>query len=156
MSISKRVKKYLDQNDVKYASIKHSKAYTAQEIASSSHIPGKDLAKTVVLKDKNDEFVLAVLPATDKVDLEEFEQLTDLEGVKLANENDFRDLFPDARTGAMAPFGNLYDMPTYVSKNLDNNHMITFNAGSHEELIRMPYKKYKELVQPKVHEFRIK
>jgi len=155
MSISKRVKKFLDQNDVKYASIIHSKAYTAQEIASSSHISGKELAKTVVLKDKNNNFALAVLPAVDKVDMERINNQTDLKEVELAGEEDFRDLFPDAQTGAMAPFGNLYDMPTYISKKLDNSHMITFNAGNHEELIRMPYQKYKELVKPEVFEFRL-
>ena len=155
MSISKRVREFLDQNDVKYASIVHSKAYTAQEIASSSHISGKELAKTVVLKDKNDKFALAVLPAVDKVDLEKFDEKSKLDDPELASEKEFRDLFPDARTGAMAPFGNLYDMPTYISKNLDNNHMITFNAGTHKELIRLPYKTYKELVKPKVLEFTI-
>ncbi|HMA62615.1 MAG TPA: YbaK/EbsC family protein [bacterium] len=156
MSISKRVKNFLDQNDVKYASIIHSKAYTAQEIASSSHISGKELAKTVVLKDKNDNFALAVLPAVDKVDLEVFNKKTELEDVELASENDFRDLFPDSRTGAMAPFGNLYDMPTYVSESLENTRMISFNAGDHQELIRMPYQKYKELVEPKVLAFSLK
>ncbi|MCF7741100.1 MAG: YbaK/EbsC family protein [Candidatus Marinimicrobia bacterium] len=156
MSISKRVKNFLDQNDVKYASIIHSKAYTAQEVASSSHISGRELAKTVVLKDKNDKFALAVLPAVDKVDLEVFNKKSELEDVELASESDFRDLFPDSRTGAMAPFGNLYDIPTYISKSLENSHMISFNAGDHQELIRMRYQRYKELVKPKVLDFSLK
>jgi Ala-tRNA(Pro) deacylase len=155
MTISKSVKEFLDQNDVKYASIIHSKAYTAQEIASSSHISGYNLAKTVVLKDKNDKHALAVLRAVDKVDLEAFNEKTDLEDVELAGEDEFRDLFPDASTGAMAPFGNLYELPTYVDKALEEFHMITFNAGNHEELIRMPYQKYKELVQPQLLKFRL-
>jgi len=155
MSISKRVKEYLDQNDVKYASIKHSKAYTAQEIASSSHISGKELAKTVILKDKKGEFAMAVLPAVDKVDLEAIEEKRDLVNPELASEQEFRDLFSDARTGAMAPFGNLYDLPTYVSTKFENHRMITFNAGNHEELIRMPFKDYKELVKPKIIKLRI-
>lgn len=155
MTISKRVKEFLDQNDVKYTSVVHSKAYTAQEIASSSHISGYNLAKTVVLKDKNGAFALAVLQAVDKVDLESFNNKTNLEDVKLADEDEFGKLFPDASIGAMAPFGNLYDLPTYVEKALDQFHMITFNAGNHIELIRMPYQKYKELVKPKLIKFRL-
>ena len=155
MFISKRVQEFLDQNDIKYATIIHSKAYTAQEIASSSHISGKELAKVVVLKDKNDNFALAVLPADKKVDLEAFEANTEMEGVELPEENEFRDLFPDAKTGAMAPFGNLYDIPTYIEKSMVNFHMITFNAGTHKELIRMPYNDFKELVKPKIIDFKL-
>ena len=37
----KKLKDFLDSHKVKYVTIKHSTAYTTQEIAASAHIPGK-------------------------------------------------------------------------------------------------------------------
>jgi len=47
---TKKLKEFLDSNKIKYVSITHSSAYTAMEIAALAHVPGKDLAKTVMIK----------------------------------------------------------------------------------------------------------
>lgn len=148
----KRLKDYLDDNDVKYVTLTHSRAYTAQEIAASAHISGNDLAKTVIVN-IDDEVSMVVLPASHHVDFNSLR--TSLGAVKaaLATEEEFRALFPECETGAMPPFGNLYNMPVYVSPALTKEEMITFNAGTHTELIQMAYTDFEKLVQPKVVEF---
>ncbi|UCH62855.1 MAG: YbaK/EbsC family protein [Fidelibacterota bacterium] len=146
---TKRLKEFLDSNKVKYVAIAHSQAFTAQEIAASAHIPGKQLAKTVMVT-LNGEMAMAVLPATHHVDLRLLKKAAGVKKVALAGEKEFKDLFPDCEIGAMPPFGNLYDLKVYVADSLAEDDEIAFNAGSHTELIKMTYADFERLVKPKV------
>jgi Ala-tRNA(Pro) deacylase len=145
----KKLKEFLDKNKVKYVSMKHSPAYTAQEIASSAHIKGKELAKTVIVK-IDGSMAMAVLPASYRIDLNALKKVVEAKKIELATEKEFKDLFPDCETGAMPPFGNLYDMDVYVASSLSEDENIAFNAGSHTELLQLPYKDFETLVKPKV------
>ena len=143
-----KLKQFLDSQQVKYVTIKHSPAFTAQEIASSAHVPGRELAKTVMVK-IDGKMAMAVLPASHRVDLE---LLADATGgnVELAGEKEFENMFPGCEIGAMPPFGNLYDMPVWVATSLTEDEEIAFNAGSHTELIRLTYRDFDRLVSPQV------
>jgi Ala-tRNA(Pro) deacylase len=143
---------YLDARGVKYVTITHSIAYTAQEIAALAHVRGKELAKTVVIK-VDGKLALAVLPASEKVDLERLRDAVGAQDIRLASEAEFRNTFTGCELGAMPPFGNLYGMETYASPDLGGRHDIVFNAGTHVELIRMAYEDFERLVNPKVVEF---
>ena len=147
-----RLKDFLDDQHVKYVTIQHSMAYTAQEIAAKAHIPGKELAKTVIVKidGKN---AMAVLPASYRINLGRLKQVCKASQVELASEEDFRDLFPGCETGAMPPFGNLYNMDVYVENSLVDEEDIAFNAGSHTELIKLSYQDFEKLVHPKAASF---
>jgi Ala-tRNA(Pro) deacylase len=140
---------FLDTNHIQYGIIGHNAAYTAHEIAALAHIPGKELAKTVIVKVDGD-MAMAVLPSSRKIDLEDLSMATRAESVKLATEGEFRSRFPDCETGAMPPLGNLYGMTVYVDTTLTLDDEIAFNAGSHRELIRMAYKDFERLVHPTV------
>ena len=138
---------FLNKEHVKYVTIGHSPAYTAQEIAALTHIPGKELAKTVIVKVDN-ELAMVVLPASEMVRLDHLRDTLGTEFVELAEEDDFKEAFPDCETGAMPPFGNLYGMKVFVDQSLREDDEIAFNAGSHDELIRLPYADYERLVHP--------
>ena len=144
-----KLKKFLDDQKVKYVTIGHSLAYTAQEIAASAHIHGKDLAKTVIVK-IDGEMAMAVLPASFKLDFKTLKQIIGAKNVELAAEKEFQDRFPGCALGAMPPFGNLYDMEVYADKALSEDEKIAFNAGSHTELIQLFYKDFERLVAPKI------
>ena len=145
----KKLKDYLDDHHVKYITITHSPAYTAQTVAQSAHIPGKEMAKTVIVK-LDDGYAMAVLPASHKVDLDYLKRGVHATDVALATESEFEGLFPDCELGAMPPFGNLYDMDVYVAEELTEDEEIAFNAGSHTELVKMSFKDYADLVTPTV------
>ncbi len=145
----KKLKAFLDEEGVKYVSITHSTAYTAQEIAASAHIPGKELAKTVIVE-LDGEMAMAVLPATAKVDLGLLREVAGAEKVELATEEDFQSRFPGCKPGAMPPFGNLYAMPVFADESLADDDEIAFNAGTHTELIRLAYSDFERLVRPTV------
>jgi len=145
----KKLKSFLDDNGVKYTVISHSPAYTAQEIAASAHVSGKELAKTVVLK-LDGQMALVVLPASSHVNMSHFKDESGAQQVELAAEDEFKSAFPDCEVGAMPPFGNLYDMAVFVDQQLSADEEIVFNAGSHTELIRLAYRDFEQLVQPTV------
>jgi Ala-tRNA(Pro) deacylase len=144
-----KLKRFLDENQVRYVSIRHSPAYTAQEIAASAHIPGRELAKTVMVK-IDGTMAMAVLAAPRRLDLELLRRAAGANSVTLADEQEFSSTFPDCEPGAMPPLGNLYDLKVYVDQALREDRQIAFNAGSHAELIQMDYRQFEQLVQPVV------
>jgi Ala-tRNA(Pro) deacylase len=148
----KTLKDFLDENKVPYVSIKHSTAYTAQAVAASAHIKGKNLAKTVIVK-LDGKMAMAVLPAKFQVDLEQLKSGSKSKKVGLSSETEFIETFPDCETGAMPPFGNLYGVEVFVDKALSDDEEIAFNACSHSELIQLAYKDFERLVKPKILEF---
>ena len=144
-----KLRDFLDSHDVRYVSISHSPAFTAQEIAASAHVPGKELAMTVMVK-LDGAMHMVVMPASSQVDFEKLKRATGAGRAELADEGEFKNLFPGCELGAMPPFGNLYDMDVYVSQSLAEDEEIAFNAGSHTELIRLSYHDFESLVSPKV------
>ncbi len=151
----KKLKDFLDRGDIKYVSIYHSVAYTAQEIAASVHVKGGEIAKTVMVK-LDGKLAMAVLPASHQVDFEHLKRASGAQDAMLATEKEFKDLFPDCDIGAMPPFGNLYGMNVFVAQALTQDKEIAFNAGSHYELIRLAYKDFEKLVSPKIADFSVK
>jgi Ala-tRNA(Pro) deacylase len=147
-----KIKEFLDRNDIPYISITHSQAYTAQQVAASAHIPGKEMVKTVMVR-LADGLAMAVLPASYHVDFNMLKELTGEENLRLAFESEFRDVFPDCEVGAMPPFGNLYGMPVFMAESLVENEEIAFNAGTHTEVIRMSCADFMRLVEPRILRF---
>jgi Ala-tRNA(Pro) deacylase len=145
----KRLTEFLDSNAVKYVVLTHSAAYTAQEIAASAHLPGKDVAKTVMVK-VDGKMAMVVLPASCMVDFTHLRVTLGASKVELATETEFKGLFPECEPGAMPPFGNLFSMPVIADKSLSEDAEIAFNAGTHKELVRLSYQDFERLVAPKV------
>ena len=148
----KKLKKFLDDNNVKYVSIRHSIAYTAQQIAESAHIPGDEMAKTVMVL-LDGRLAMAVLRGTDKVDVDLLRGAAGAKTAELASEVQFQGEFPGVELGAMPPFGNLYGMSVYVDEALTRDRVIAFNAGTHSELIQLDYADFERLVKPTVANF---
>ena len=148
----RKLKEFLDLNGVKYVTIKHSSAYTSQEVAASAHISGKEMAKTVMIK-VDGKMAMAVLPASYHIDFDSLRVIFGTSNVSLATESEFKDRFPDCEVGAMPPFGGLYDMEVYVAESLSEDEYIAFNAGTHTELIKMKYKDFEYLEEPRVFKF---
>lgn len=145
----RKLKEFLDRENVKYVVIYHSRSYTAQETAEYAHISGKNLAKTVMVW-IDGRMAMVVLPAPEQIDMELLMGAIGTNDIKLATENDFKDRFPGCEAGAMPPFGNLYDMDVYVEEALTKDKLIAFNSGSHVELIELSYQDFERLVKPRI------
>lgn len=148
----KELKEFLDENKIKYVTVTHSTAYTAQEVAALTHTKRKDFAKTVMMM-LDGTLAMAVVPASYQIDMAQLKEGTHANTVALASESEFRTRFPGCETGAMPPFGNLFDMAVFIDESLTKDLEISFNAGSHNELIRLLYKDFERMVKPKVLKF---
>jgi Ala-tRNA(Pro) deacylase len=152
---ARKLKEFLDSRNVRYEKINHSQAFTAQEIAASAHIPGKELAKTVMIK-LDGKMAMAVLPASYRIDFKLLKEAAGAQNIELASEDEFRGMFPECEVGAMPPFGNLYGLEVFVAETLAEEDKMAFNAGSHTELIRLSYKDFETQARPKVGKFSVK
>jgi len=149
MPILAKLKQVLDSRNISYEVYNHRPAFTAQEIAAIQHVPCRELAKVVILK-VDGAFVMAVLPASRKVSLDKVRAGLGAGEVALATVGEFASLFPECEIGAMPPFGNLFSLPVYVDFELEKDEAIFFNAGNHQQTVRLRYKDFKELVKPAV------
>lgn len=154
MSMTKRLKQYLDKNGVEYELSAHKEAFTAQEIAACMHVPGKVLTKVVMIK-AGEKDIMTVLPACRKVDIGRLKNIFKNEKIRLATEEEFKDLFPECDVGSMPPFGNLYGVDVYVDKALADDEYIIVQAGTHTETVRLKYEDFFRLVKPQVCDFSI-
>jgi Ala-tRNA(Pro) deacylase len=141
------LKELLETHRVEYVVIRHPPEYTAQEIAAAAHIPGRQLAKTVVAK-VDGEVIMAVLPAHRRLDLARLKKAARAKRAELASEADFKTLFPDCELGAVPPFGSLYAMRVFVDESLPHQEEIAVSGGSHTERVRLAYRDFERIVRP--------
>jgi Ala-tRNA(Pro) deacylase len=153
MPIVTRLREFLETNKVPYSVHSHPQAYTAQEIAALAHVSGRMLAKVVMVK-AGGQLVMLVMPADHRVDLD---RLTSVLGrdVRLAAEAEFRDAFPDCEVGAMPPFGNLFGLPVYVDRSLEQDEEIVFNAGTHTLTAKLAFADFVRRVDPRMATFAV-
>ncbi len=152
MAISGRLKNFLSDAKIRYSVAAHPVAYTAQEIAAAQHVPGRQLAKSVLIKTDRG-LRLAVLPASSLIDLKKLKAALRVKLISIAKESDIKAAFSDVEVGAMSPFGNLYEVPVIVDRGLEGSEHIVFNGGSHEETVKCTFVDFKNAVKPQLAQF---
>jgi Ala-tRNA(Pro) deacylase len=153
MPIPAHISNFLDSQHVPYQSYSHSRAYTAQGIAQAQHLSGKKLAKVVMVIEDENKLLMAVVPASHRVDLERLSQTLKAGRIRLATEEEFKDIFPECELGAMPPLGNIYHLDVWIDEKLKSYPFISFNAGTHAEIIQMSFADFDRLVHPKTASF---
>ena len=143
----KKLQEFLDSNQVRYITINHSPAYTAREVAASTFVPRREFAKATIVK-LDGVMAIAVVPASRHVDMDKLASEAGAAKAVLASEDEFQSRFPGCELGAMPPFGNLYDMQTFVDTMLEEDDEIAFNAGTHTQVVRLSFEDYSKLSQP--------
>ena len=154
MPILAKLREFLEASKVPYSVHSHPTAYTAQEIAALSHVKGRALAKVVMVKAGAD-LAMLVLPADHRVDLSRVKAVLGVKDVRLAQEAEFSGVFPGCEVGAMPPFGNLFGLPVYADRSLEKDEAIVFNAGTHTQTAKMPFRDFAQLVKPRMEDFAV-
>jgi Ala-tRNA(Pro) deacylase len=152
MAIASPIREYLNTEDVSYVAFTHPVAFTAQQEAAVAHVPGWEWAKIVVCF-ADDEPIQAVVPAPLHVDLGRLRALAHASVLRLAQEKEFRQLYPDCEVGAMPPFGPLYHQRVFVDESVAEQDEIVFNAGTHRDAIRMGSRDFIEITNAVVGRF---
>jgi Ala-tRNA(Pro) deacylase len=152
MDAVEKIKNLLENEQISYQLLEHNTAYTALEVAEAQHLQGRQMAKAVIVE-ADRKFVMCVLSAIYKIDLEKLKRTTNSKEIHLANEEQISKLFPGYEIGAMPPFGQLAGLKVYVDKSLEENDSIAFNAGTHTDVIRIRFKDFVRLVNPTFADF---
>lgn len=143
---------FLEHRNVRYRCYNHRPTYTAEATAHALHLPDDVVAKTVLLR-ADGQLVLAVLPASEAIDLTRFATLTGTRKVALASEQDMASVAPLCDPGCLPPVGNLYGLPVYVDASLAADDVIAIDSGTHTESVCMTYADFETMVQPRVMQF---
>jgi Ala-tRNA(Pro) deacylase len=146
--LSPSLKKYMDTHSVTYKTISHPRAYTAAQCAQAAHISGNLFAKSVVVK-LDGKFVLVAIPANNRLDLDLFKKETHAAHAEIAREFEFQDKFKDCEIGAIPLLGELFGMDVYIADSLAHQEWLVFNAGNHNELVKIKSGDFLNLVHPK-------
>ena len=147
MTTPVEIHQWLKEQNVQYRSLVHSPRFTAQEVAQASHVTGYEMAKVIVVK-ADERYVMTVIPAARRLDLDRARVALDAREIELAVEREFGPLFPGCEKGAMPPFGNLYGLEMRVDRSLAAYPEIAFNAGSHTETLAIPWSEYARIARP--------
>lgn len=149
MAIASKVQDYMTQHSLRYDVLTHPHSHNSMETAQLAHIPGKCLAKTVVLEDDNG-FLMAVLPSTHHVQLGKLSRTLNCR-LRLATERELAKLFDDCELGAIPPLGPAYGMRMVVDDSLSDYPEIYFEAGDHEKLIQMSREDFMAMMEDADH-----
>ncbi len=147
MDCQARLSQYFREHGVEFEAIGHRTAYTAQEMAAAEGIKGRYVAK-VVMVHADARMVMLVMPACYRIDWAKLKSALGVQEARLAQEAEFAQLFPDCDTGAMPPFGSLYDIPVYVDQALTQDPAIVFPVGTHRDTMKIAYCDYARLAHP--------
>lgn len=147
-----KLQQFLDDHGVRYAPLRHPTAFTAQKVAAAEHVPGREHAKVTIVR-AGERFVMTVLPAPKRVDFRKLGRLLPGADVRLPAEDEFRGAFPQCEPGAMPPFGNLFGMEVLVDRTLAEDEEIVFEAGTHDESIRMRFADFVRLAKARIADF---
>jgi Ala-tRNA(Pro) deacylase len=143
-----RLDDLLVSRHIPFQRLPHRRTYTANRMAQVLHVKGREVAKTVLLKTSQGH-MLAVLPATHQIDLEQLREDLGDPHIELAGEEDMDRLFPDCERGAVPPFGSLYQVPTIMDDSLAQDETIVFEGPDHEQAIRMSFHDYETIEHPR-------
>lgn len=149
MSIANSVKRYLESHAVSYEVLPHPHTSTSHETADAAYIWDEQLAKSVLLEDERG-YVMAVLPASHRVDLRKLCSQLNRE-LEFATESELGELFSDCEVGAVPPLGAAYGIPVVYDESLRDIPSVYFEAGDHEELIFMSSAEFLSLLEFALH-----
>lgn len=150
MTLSNRLRRFLQDEAADYRLLSHADAYAAQRVAAAVHVPGRQMAKPVVVRDAGGELMMVVLPATERLHLPTLALAVGHASLSLVDERELTDLFPDCEVGAVPPFGSLYGLPVYVDSCLREQPELFFQGGDHREVVAMRWPEFERLCRPVV------
>jgi Ala-tRNA(Pro) deacylase len=154
-SAAMKITDFLHERDLDFEVIPHTEAFDAQHLASTIHVTGRLVAKTVLLRLDGPQYAVAVLPATKVIDFELASNLLGVNHVSLATEIEIARMCPDCEIGALPPFGSQYGMKTLVDSSFARHGEIFFEGNSHTEAIRMNFDDFLAIERPQVGRFAI-
>ena len=126
----------LERASITYELIDHARTASAAAEARALGVAAQNVAKTVVLMTP-EGFVRAVLPASDRLDLGKLREILETKDVELATEAVLAGAYPEFELGAVPPLTGGDGDRVLVDRRLCENELVVFEAGTHEQSLRL-------------------
>ena len=151
MGVATTLQEYLEGRNVAYEVITHTRTPSAARAAEAARVPGDQVAKSVLLGDE-DSYVLAVIPATYRLEVGRLNQVT-ARNLEFIDEDEIEAAFSDCERGAIPALGQAYGIETILESDLVKQEAVYFESGDHEHLIKMDGNTFRELMDdvPRFH-----
>jgi Ala-tRNA(Pro) deacylase len=146
------IRKTLQFRGIPFEELHHSEVYTAQEVAQREHVSGHRLAKVVVVM-VDGRPVELILPASRHVNLERVRIILKAKEVRLAREEEMEEFFNDCEVGAVPALRHWKGVDVLMDRSMNVDGKIVFQAGTHQDAVRLDFRDWYELVQPQVATF---
>ena len=151
MSIAHRVHQFLTEQDIPFDTLSHSPSTSSVQSAIAAQIPLNQLAKAVIMKDQVDNLLMALVPAANRIRVQQVNDLTDSH-LQLASEHEVNRRFTDCESGAIPPLAEAYNMDMVWDNRLGKVSDIYFEAGDHETLIHVTQRDFQRMVSRSPHD----
>ncbi len=146
------VRKMLQRRGIPFTEVHHDEVFTAQEVAQREHISGHRVAKVVVVM-ADGQPVELILPASRRVDLERLGLVLGTPHVRLASEEEMERCYTDCAVGAIPALRHWKGVSVLMDRALNVEGEILFQAGTHEDAVRLNFADWYDLVKPQVATF---
>lgn len=156
MNVTEKIEKFLKSLNIKYEKVEHEPTPTSKDAARVREllmrgISEKNGAKAMVLRSKG-KFLMCVLAGINKIDLNKMRLIIESKSLSFATPEEVKKIM-HCSPGEVPPFGNLFNIPMYIDKNLLKNEYIAFNAGKQTISIKMKTEDYLKATKPKIEDF---
>ncbi len=145
MAVAATIQAYLESHDVQYQVIEHPRTDNVKQAAVVAHIPPEQLARPVLLGD-DVNYLLAVIPANHRLDLDRLNQVM-ARSLEMVDGEELELTFGDCEKGAIPPIGEAYGVDTVLDASLSHQASIYFEAGDHQHLVHMPGDDFRRLME---------
>jgi len=155
MAICAMLHDFLQGQQISHRGVMHPATFTGRQLAHTLKLSASEVVKSVVLKANGGRYLIALLPATRRIDLARLRQVVGATSLRLASEEEIQMLFPKCEVGALCPFGALCSipLPVYADRSAAENTSVVLNAGVHTAAVRMRYADLERLLTPIVAAF---
>lgn len=148
MNICGEIKNYLDGQGISFEMLHHQEALNSGDEARALGVKSSEVAKTLVIRTGDGRDILAVLPASSRIDVHKLRDVINDNHARLATEPEMQADFSDYETGAIPPLGELLGATVILDRQLEQLDNILFAAGTRSDSIRMTGNEFLKLVHP--------
>jgi Ala-tRNA(Pro) deacylase len=128
---------WLEDHAVPYELHPHPLAYTASATAHVEGVSERTFAKVVGIGTADGSEVLAVVDASDHVDLVRLAAFIGTDWVTLLTEHRMKEILPGCEVGTIPPIPELVQLEVVADEAVRAEPRISFHAGSHRTAVRV-------------------
>ena len=147
MNLEKKIIGMLEHKKVSYEIVEHEPVYTNPAMAEALNVSESETVKSLVLKTREDDMIVLVLPGNKRVDWKQAAAGAKTKKVSFAKPEEVSEAV-GCEVGCVPPFGHMTEIPIYMDADLIKKNFVYFNPGVHDKSFKIKAWDLKKLCNP--------